>query len=156
MHTTALYLKTNSFTISIMHFIGSRTKQHKKERKKSVSTEPRTEETSQIDCSLAPAGLSAARAPLGSPSSSSSWKFLPSQEKSEEELNSSFATRKTIDSFKLVHRKAGSRAGRAAVHARRRLLVFLEQPREEASGASWCSCLPPRLPRQFRHRHPKL
>ena len=90
MHTTALYLKTNSFTISIMHFIGSRTKQHKKERKKSVSTEPRTEETSQIDCSLAPAGLSAARAPLGSPSSSSSWKFLPSPEKREEDLNSSF------------------------------------------------------------------
>ena len=46
MHTKVLYLKTNSFTISIMHFIGSRTKQHKKERKKSVSTEPRTEETS--------------------------------------------------------------------------------------------------------------
>ena len=40
MHTTALYLKTNSFTISIMHFIGSSTKQHKKERKKSVSIEP--------------------------------------------------------------------------------------------------------------------
>ena len=39
---------------------------------------------------LAPAGLSAARAPLGSPSSSSSWKFLPSPEKREEELNSSF------------------------------------------------------------------
>ena len=31
MHTTALYLKTNSFTNSIMHFIGSSTKQHKKE-----------------------------------------------------------------------------------------------------------------------------
>ena len=41
MHTTALYLKTNSFTNSIMHFIGSSTKQHKKERKKSVSFEPR-------------------------------------------------------------------------------------------------------------------
>ena len=34
--------------------------------------------------------MSAARAPLGSPSSSSSWKFLPSPEKREEELNSSF------------------------------------------------------------------
>ena len=45
MHTKALYLKTNSFTISIMHFIGSRTKQHKKERKKSVSFEPRKEKT---------------------------------------------------------------------------------------------------------------
>ena len=123
--TTALYLKTNSFTTSIMHFIGSSTKQHKKERKKTVSIEPRTEEIGAVGC-LAPAGLSAARAPLGSPSSSSSWKFLPSPEKREEELNSSFATRKTIDSFKLVHRKAGSRAGRAAVHARRRLLVFLE------------------------------
>ena len=39
---------------------------------------------------LAPAGLSAARAPLGSPSSSSSWKFLPSPEKREKDLNSSF------------------------------------------------------------------
>jgi len=45
MHTTALYLKTNSFTNSIMHFIGSSTKQHKKERKKSVSFEPRKEKT---------------------------------------------------------------------------------------------------------------
>ena len=45
MHTTALYLKPNSFTISIMHFIGSSTKQHKKERKKSVSFEPRKEKT---------------------------------------------------------------------------------------------------------------
>ena len=45
MHTTALYLKTNSFTNSIMHFIGSSTKQHKKERKKSVSIEPRKEKT---------------------------------------------------------------------------------------------------------------
>ena len=45
MHTKALYLKTNSFTNSIMHFIGSSTKQHKKERKKSVSFEPRKEKT---------------------------------------------------------------------------------------------------------------
>ena len=45
MHNTALYLKTNSFTISIMHFIGSSTKQQKKERKKSVSIEPRKEKT---------------------------------------------------------------------------------------------------------------
>ena len=89
MHTTALYLKTNSFNISIIHFIGSSTKQHKKERKKTVSIEPRTEEIGAVGC-LAPAGLSAARAPLGSPSSSSSWKFLPSPEKREEDLNSSF------------------------------------------------------------------
>ena len=89
MHTTALYLKTNSFTNSIMHFIAAPSSTKKNGRNWCRLSREKRKRRVLVGC-LAPAGLSAARAPLGSPSSSSSWKFLPSPEKREEDLNSSF------------------------------------------------------------------